>query len=258
MRLVPETSALSPELRGQSALSTLADNRVIFKAVWLLLLLLAAGCQAFTGNDALATIDISLTDLAAERERIHVAATADRNMAVATVAAAGTRVAQLSRVNAALAATLRPSYTATPVLRAVVVSADDMGSSLADGTLDDAPPSQALLATQVSSLAMAARTNVHDGCADAPQTTFTTAAERIYLTGQVSNLRAGTQFSSLWRYEGQEVYNHAWRAEASRDFLCIWFYATPADFAFRAGDYTAQLYVDGALAGAVPFAIAAQ
>ncbi len=258
MRLVPETSALSPELRGQSTLPSLPDRLAIFKMVCLFLLLLVAGCQAFTGSDTLVTIDANMTALAGEREGIQAAATADGNMVAATVVAAGTRVAQLSQVNAALAATLRTSYTATPALRAVVVSAEDMGSSRADDMLDAAPNSDAPPALQVSALAMADRTNLNSGCADTTRNRFTTDAERIYLTGQVRNLRAGTQFSSLWRYEGQEVYSHAWRAEQSRDFWCIWFYVTPADFAFLPGSYTALLHVDGALAGNVPFSITAQ
>ena len=255
MRLVPETSALSPELRGQP-MSTLTDSGAIFKAVWLLVLL-TAGCQAFAGNDSLATIDANMTALAVERESIHAAATADRDMVAATIVAAGTRVAQLSDVNAALAATLRTSYTATPALRAVVVSAADMGGSLEDSMMDDAPGSAAPTEMLVSSLAMAAGVNLNNGCAETTVNRFTPAAERIYLTGQVSNLSAGTQFSALWHTDGEDVYSHSWRADRSADFLCIWFYATPVDFAFLPGSYTAQLYVDGALAGSVPFSIAA-
>ncbi|MCY4464936.1 MAG: hypothetical protein OXE46_05315 [Chloroflexi bacterium] len=239
-------------------MSTLTDSGAIFKAVWLLLLLLAAGCQAFTGSDALATIDTDMTALAVERENIRAAATADRDMAVATVVAAGTRVAQLSDVNAALAATLRTSYTETPALRAVEVSAADMGSSLEGGMMDDAPGIDTPPEISVSSLAMAADTDFNSGCAETIVRSFTPAAERIYLTAQVSNLSAGTQFSALWRYDGQDVYSHSWRAERSRAFWCIWFYATPADFAFLPGSYTALLYVDDVLAGSVPFSITAQ
>lgn len=258
MRLVPETSALSPELRGQSATTTLPDSCAIFKAVWLILLFLSAGCQAFTGSNALVTIDANMTALAAERASIHAAATADRKMAEGTVVAAGTRVAQLSHVNAALAATLRASYTATPALRAVVVSAADMGSSLVDDMLDDAAGRNAPSEIRVTSLAMAAGVNLNNGCADATVNRFTPATERIYLTGHAHNLSAGTQFSSLWRYDGQDVTSHSWRAERSEDFLCIWFYVTPADFAFLPGSYTALLYVDAALAGSVPFSITSQ
>lgn len=237
---------------------TITDSGAIFKAIWLIALLLSAGCQAFADEDALATIDINMTKLAVERESIRAAATADRVMAAATVVAAGTRVAQHSAVNAALAATLRTSYTATPALRAVVVSAADMGSSLEDGMMDAEPGSDSLSELRVSSLAMAARINFNTGCADATVNRFSPAAERIYLTAQASNLSAGAQFSALWRYEGGDVSSHAWRAERSEDFLCIWFYVTPADFDFLPGSYTALLFVDGAQVGSVPFSISAQ
>lgn len=236
---------------------TLTDSGAKIKAVWLLVLLMA-GCGAFAGNDALATIDTNLADLAVERASIHAAATADRDLVAATIVAAGTRVAQLSDVNAALAATLRASYTATPALRAVVVSAADMGSSLEDDMMDDAPGFDAPVEMRVSSLAMAAGVNFNSGCAERTVNQFTPAAERIYLTGQASNFAAGTQFSALWQYNGQDVYNHSWQADRAADFLCIWFYATPVDFAFLPGNYTAQLYVDGALAGSVTFSIATQ
>ncbi len=257
MRLVPETSALSPELRGQS-MPRLTDSGVIIKVIWLLLLLLSAGCQAFAGGEAAATIDVNLTPLPIERSAIQTAATVDHAMVAATVVAAGTRVAQLSRVNAALAATLRSSYTATPELQAVVVSAGDMGSSRVDAMMDTAPGRDEPRAMQVSALATAAGTNTNTGCANATVNRFSPAADRIYLTAQVSQLLAGTQFSALWRYEGSEVSSHSWRAGQSEDFLCIWFYVTPADFAFQPGSYSAELYVDGAQTGNVPFTISAQ
>ncbi len=257
MRLVPETSALSPELRGQYPAAMVTDNFALFKMLCLLLLMLLAGCQAIAGTDSLATIEANMTALAAERESIHASATADANRVAGTVVAAGTRVAQLSRVNAALAATLRANYTATPALQAVVVNAADMGNSREDDMLAAAPGSEAPLAMQVSALATATATNPNSGCAVSTQSQFSPAAQRIYLTAQVSNLRAGSEFSALWRYEGQEVSSHSWRAERSEDFLCIWFYVTPADFAFQPGNYTALLYVDGALAGNVPFIITA-
>ena len=46
-------------------------------------------------------------------------------------------------------------------------------------------------------------------------------------------------------------------AERNADFECVWFYATPTDFAFRPGNYNATLRADGILLGSAAFAIGA-
>ena len=106
---------------------------------WLIhqfVLLLLVGCQALTSGDSVATIGADLTMYASESDSIRAAVTADGIMAVETVVAASTRVAELSVVNAALGATLRANYTGTPKVEAVVVSAEDMGTSLEDDMMD--------------------------------------------------------------------------------------------------------------------------
>ena len=257
MRLVPETSALSPELRGQ-CMASLARCGAISKAAWLIAALICAGCQALTGGDAVATLDAGMTAAAIENASILAAATADRDMAVATIVAAGTRVAQLSAVNAALGATLRASYTATPERQVVIVSAEDMGSSLEGTMMDNAAASGDSSALQVSQVAMASRVDSGTGCARGATNSFSPGSERIYLTAQVRNLSAGTLFASSWQYAGSEIYRVSWTADRSRDFECVWFYATPADFDFAPGGYTAQLLVDGRQVGSAPFTIAGQ
>ena len=97
-----------------------------------LALLLLAGCQALSSGESVATIDSDLTMYASEDESIRAAATAEQSMALETLVVAGTRVAEMSAENAALGATLRANFTGTPEVRAVVVSAEDMGSSLED------------------------------------------------------------------------------------------------------------------------------
>lgn len=227
------------------------------KAACLLVLISLAGCQAFAGDDAVATIGVDLTAAATESAGIRAAASVDRDMVVTTVIAAGTRVAQLSAVNAALGATLRASYTATPALRAVVVSAEDMGRSLDDNMLDDAPSSDATGEMTVSRLAMAEGVDSNSGCSLGAVQSFTPTHARIYLTAQVANLRAGTRFTTQWQYQGRDVYSWSFLAERSRDFECIWFYAAPGDFAFTPGSYTAALYADGVFIGSVSFTISA-
>lgn len=219
-------------------------------------MLLSAGCQALSGNDSVATIDADLTMYAMESEAIRAAATEEQNMARETIVAASTRVAELSAVNAALGATLRANHTSTPELRAVVVSAEDMGSSLEDDMMDDAASSAETVAdTNVSNLSTAAGTERDSGCSSGAVSQFRPTAELIYVTAEVTALRAGTTFSLDWFYGDELLVDMSWQADYSKSFECIWFYATPEYFQFAPGDYSARLYVNGLEAGSTRFTI---
>ena len=225
-------------------------KRKVFAAL-MFLLPAVAGCGALGGNDALATIESDLTLYAAESDALRGAATAEREMAAATLEAAGTQVAAHSVINAALASTLRANYTATPAVRPVVVSAEDMGSSLEEDMMDDA---SALM--RISNFAAAIGVNANTGCATGQTQQFRTDAERIYVTAHVTSLMAGSSFDVDWTYEDRVVYRVSWRADYSKDFECIWFYATPADFSFLPGLYTASMFVNGGAQGSTSFTIA--
>ncbi|MCY3779919.1 MAG: hypothetical protein OXG78_06400 [Chloroflexi bacterium] len=219
-------------------------------------LLLMTGCQALGGGDSVATIGADLTEYAVEGGAILAAATAERNMAVETIVAASTRVAELSEVNAALGATLRANYTSTPEVQVVVVSAEDMGSSLGDDMMDDsAGTAVAAGDMQVSNLATAAAIDENSGCSSGLVSDFSSAAERIYVTAHVTSLQSGTEFRVDWLRQGELLYDISWEADYSKSFECIWFYVAPADFAFAPGDYSARLLVDGLETGSAPFSI---
>ena len=223
-------------------------------SVKVLLLLALTGCQAFGGNDAVATIESDLTMYAAESDALRGAATAEREMAAATLKAAGTAVAELSIVNAALAATLRTNFTPTPEIRPVVVSAEDMGSSLDQDMMDDEVEVGAEM--QVSNLATAVSVDSNSGCSSGEVRQFSADAQRIYVTARVTSLVTGSRFSVDWQYEDRVVYRVSWQADYSKSFECIWFYATPTDFSFLPGSYTATLFVDGSARGTTTFTIA--
>ena len=217
---------------------------------------LAAGCQAVGGGESLATIDADLTMYASESQSIRVAATAERFMVVETLAAAGTKVSELSAVNAALGATLRASYTGTPEVRAVVVSADDMGSSLEDGMRDDeAGQSVSQAQTRVTDLSTAQSIDADSGCSNGTVTEFSPDGERIYVTAVVASLHSGTFFEVDWQFNARALYRVSWLSDFSSAFICVWFYATPADFPFLPGRYSATLYVDGEAIGSADFTI---
>lgn len=218
--------------------------------------LILAGCGALAGSDGVATIDADLTMYAEESDMIRAAATTESNMAQETVVAASTRVAELSVVNAALGATLRANYTGTPEVVAVVVSAADMGSSLEGGMMDDADPrkQEAELMT-VTDLATAASLDPNSGCASGTVRQFNPGVPEIYVTARVTALRAGADFQVAWFRGGSLIYEVGWQPTYSKPFECIWFYATPEDFAFTPGSYSAAMTVDSLELGSTAFDI---
>lgn len=223
----------------------------------LLVLPLQAGCQALGGSDANATISADLTLVDSESESIRAAATAEQQMVVETIVAGGTRISRLAAVNAALGATLRAHQTGTPVVSAVVVSADDMGNSLEDDMMDSespsAPPASVMT---VSDPSTASSLDPDSGCSTGTVRLFSPGAERIYMTAVVSALQLGTLFEVDWRFNARSLYRGSWLADFSSASVCVWFYATPVDFPFMPGSYSATLYADGVAQGTTDFSIA--
>ena len=222
-------------------------------------LLLLTSCQAFSGENPVATIDADLTMYASESESIRAVGTAEQIMVVETIAAAGTRIAKLSAVNAALGATLRANQTGTPEIQVAVVSAEDMGSSLENGMMDDeAGQSGPESEMRVSNLSTAESTDPDSGCSIGTARQFSRGSELIYVTARVTALQSGTLFELEWAYDGRTVSRTSWLADYSKSFECIWFYATPVDFPFLPGRYTATLIVNGEPLGTTEFTIAEQ
>ena len=215
-----------------------------------------SGCEAFPDVAAAATIDANLTIYAVESESIRVAATAERIAVVDTVVAAGTRIAQVSAANAALGATLRANQTGTPAVQAVVVSAEDMGGSLEGDMISETlRQSPAEAAMRVTNLSTAASTDPDSGCSSGTVTRFSPKAELIYVTARVTALQTGTRFEVEWQSGGRSLASASWRADYSKSFECVWFYATPSDFQFLPGAYLATMFVNGETLGATEFEI---
>lgn len=231
-------------------------QRICRRLLLLVLTLVLAGCDALAGSDSVATIDADLTMYAAESDMIRAAATAESNMAAQTVVAASTRVAELSVVNAALGATLRANYTGTPEVQAVVVSAEDMGSSLGDDMMDygaEGDPEAARM--EVSNLTTATGIDSNSGCSSGAVRQFSQSVEEIYVTARVTALRAGAEFQVSWYRGATRVFDWDWTSPYSKSFECIWFFATPADFDFTPGAYSATMTVDGLELGRIDFDI---
>ena len=159
-------------------------------------------------------------------------------------------------MNAALGATLRANFTATPAVRAVIVSAEDMGSSLDTDMMDDMSYEDTSDATvQISDLDTARGINANSGCATGSVKRFGTDEAQIYATARVTNLRAGTTFEIDWLQENRVVDRFSWQADYNAATECIWFYVTPQDFAFLPGNYSATLFVNGVSQASTDFTI---
>ena len=217
---------------------------------------LLAGCQALAPADAVVTIQQEPVRLDLEIATLQKAAATDDAQLVATVAAASTQVVEHSLMNAALGATLRANYTATPAVRAVVVSAEDMGSSLDMDMMDDMSYDDATDSTfQISGLDTARGVNANSGCSTGSVKQFGTDEAQIYATARVTNLQEGTYFEIDWIQQNRVLSRLSWLADYDAPTLCIWFYVTREDFAFLPGSYTATLFVNGTSQASTDFTV---
>ena len=227
--------------------------------IGLLLLMALTGCQVLDSSDVIATIDINVTSHDIAIAALQQAAAAEATSVVATVAAAGTKVAENSFLNAALGATLRANYTATPALRAVVVSAEDMGDSLESDMMDDTSETGSDVQTiGISDLDTARAVQANSGCSAGSVRQFRTGDERIYATARVSGMQDGTYFEVDWNYQNRVVNRVSWLADYAAQSECIWFYVTAEDFPFLPGAYSATLFVNGASQSTTEFTMSAQ
>jgi hypothetical protein len=103
---------------------------------------------------------------------------------------------------------------------------------------------------------MAASVRESDSCADALQTQFPGDTQEIYATARALNIRAGTQLSVEWRYEGELVWQENWTVPVDSDSFCLWFNLDPLVVALLPGNWSVSLYADGMSIGPpVPFSI---
>ena len=224
--------------------------------LWLLLLSAVTGCQALVSEDAEVTIDAYATGYVLEMTALQGAAAADQAQAVATMSAGGTKVAELSRVNAALGAMLQAALTPTTEIRAVVVSAEDMGSSLEHDMMDDMPDSADNgTAMRIVNLSTADAVNASSGCSTGEVRRFNSDSERIYVTARVEGLRPNTYFEVDWTSGERVIYRVSWLASYAAATECVWFFATPVDFPFLPGNYRATLYVNGEVNASTDFSV---
>jgi len=211
----------------------------------ILLMIGLTGCQSITGDDVSVTLSSEMTAFATEASGLQQAAFAEQTLAVETVQASGTDIADASQANSLLAATVRSNVIPTTEMREVIVNPSDMGSSLdTEMMMDDEPVDIGSTEMQVSNLGTASSVRSSDGCTNGNVTQFTDNDERIYFTAQVTGLRNGTNFSLDWVFEERLVYRSVWVADYSAGSECIWFYMTQDDAPFLSGTYSVTLFVN--------------
>jgi len=210
----------------------------------ILLMIGLSGCQAIAGDDVSVTISSEMTAFATEASVIQLTAEAEQILAVETLQASGTNVANASSVNLVLASTVRSNVVPTTIMREVIVNPDDMGSSLDTEMMEDDEVLSTFEETQARNLGIARGVRASDGCTNGNVTQFTDNDERIYFTAEIVGLKNGTTFSVDWMFEERLVYRSVWVADYSAGFECIWFYMTQDDASFLPGLYTVTLYMN--------------
>jgi hypothetical protein len=202
------------------------------------LLLVLSACQAFRGPDVQATLQAEGAAYVAEATAIAQTAQARQSFLQATVDAAGTQIAETNSINQQLLATAR--VLIPPTQQRVVGSAPEVAGSPMPDMSSSADETTAFTNTGVT-----ASIRESDGCPNGLQNQFSTSAERIYVTTQASSIRAGTVMSVEWRLDGQVVFSDDWTVAQEAANFCLWYFITPQDVPFQAGNWSVQLFANG-------------
>lgn len=95
-----------------------------------------------------------------------------------------------------------------------------------------------------------------DDCAVGSVTDFTSASLGVYIVATARNLQAGSQLTARFLREGVEQIFYTWSPGFNIVQGCIWFYMPAGDVAFSAGNWSAQIELNGAIAvGPLTFAV---
>lgn len=159
------------------------------------------------------------------------------------VSVQGTRLAQTLVARGGNISPIQPAATELP--GSVVTS-----PSSSPTALENATPAPSLTPTDAPQPALfnvviAAGVGDND-CAIGQVTTFTPAAERIYVVATVTNVVPGTELGAHWFMEEQEVAYHTFVPDFPINQACIWFYIDQTDAPFTPGNWSVRLEINGA------------
>lgn len=187
---------------------------------------------------------------------------------------AGTSVARERRRNLELIATLQsagldptvlaqvspqplPQSTPTPLPQAQPAAITPVPvTNAAPPTGDVIIPTATLGAPTVFNVMTAENVGEND-CAIGQMSSFSSSAERIYVSATAANITPGTVLGSQW-FDATNalLVSHDFTPDFEINDSCIWFFVDQTDFPFAPGNYAVQLTINGAASGPlVPFTI---
>ncbi|MCB9451971.1 MAG: hypothetical protein H6672_11060 [Anaerolineaceae bacterium] len=202
------------------------------RIVWILALLLSA-CQVFDTADPQADLQTEIAGYVQEATRVAGTLQANERRIGGTAAAASTQVAGMSSANTQLLATVRAGET--PVIGVQEVA----GLS---GVQNELTPGQEYFVHTGVSM----RVRDSDGCVENPIVTFPVGVQRIYATVIAYNIKANTPLAAEWSYEGNVVVTQSYNVPRTANQICLWFYIDPSDAPLDSGQWSVQLFANGA------------
>lgn len=94
-----------------------------------------------------------------------------------------------------------------------------------------------------------------DDCVDSAQSEFSQQAQQIYISASARNLSANATLRSLWYFQGEVRARFDYTPGFFIREYCVWFYLEPSDTEFTPGEWTVELFVNGASQGSARFTI---
>ncbi|HEX2907403.1 MAG TPA: hypothetical protein VHO69_11115 [Phototrophicaceae bacterium] len=208
------------------------------------LLLSLSACQVFQTTDVQATRQAENSLYVAEATAIAQTAQAHRDTIQVTVAAADTQVAEVNSVNQQLLATVRALVPPTPqriVGNAPEVSGDFTAPEVIGTPLGESGAGGSNFINTVVSASVRAS----DGCPTSAQTQFSINTPEIYVNTQALSISAGTVMRVEWFYDGGVVLEDSWTIATAATNFCLWYFITPDDVTFQAGQWAVRLSANG-------------
>jgi hypothetical protein len=122
---------------------------------------------------------------------------------------------------------------------------------LADLVTDTPPPAPATLNTpapdqpRLTDPRTGTQVGANSDCVENPQTTFTPDTAEIYISVRVENAPAGTEFTSRWLLNGDEIITHTYTPDFPIDGRCIWFFVDQSEITFTPGNWSIEMRING-------------
>lgn len=249
------------------------------------MLLAATGCNMFAPPAANQTLAVERDSAATQVAEAHASATLAADRLSVTAEAAQTSVARSAAQSTRIAATLFALGTpfvdirfitpeaATPTAQpgigagnqvvggppAVQPTIIGQGSAQGNATLqgEPAPTLPGAPATAEPGNGGAELVNIvitdrvgSDDCAVGSVSDFAATALGVYVVATARNLPAGSQLTARFLNNGVEQVYYNWSPNFNISEGCVWFYMPASDVVFSTGNWSAQLELNGAAAGA--------